>query len=60
MPVQTLLSMEFLFIQPALNAGEILAKCHPAKADIVIGVPDSGIDAALGFSRASGIPYTMD
>ena len=41
-----------------VKAGEILAKCHPAKADIVIGVPDSGIDAALGFSRASGIPYT--
>ena len=41
-----------------VKAGEILAKCHPADADIVIGVPDSGIDAALGFSRASGIPYT--
>ena len=41
-----------------VKAGEILAKCHPANADIVIGVPDSGLDAALGFSRASGIPYT--
>ncbi|MBP3578859.1 MAG: amidophosphoribosyltransferase, partial [Lachnospiraceae bacterium] len=30
---------------------------YPADADIVIGVPDSGLDAALGFSRASGIPY---
>ena len=40
-----------------LRAGEILAASHPAEADIVIGVPDSGLDAALGFSRASGIPY---
>lgn len=40
-----------------LRAGKILAKYHPAKADIVVGVPDSGLDAALGFSMASGIPY---
>ena len=40
-----------------VRAGEILANAHPAKADLVIGVPDSGLDAALGFSRASGIPY---
>lgn len=40
-----------------LRAGEILAKTHPVEADIVIGAPDSGLDAALGFSRASGIPY---
>lgn len=40
-----------------VRAGEILAKRYPAKADIVIGVPDSGLDAALGFSAASGIPY---
>ncbi len=40
-----------------IRAGEILAKAHPAEADIVIGVPDSGLDAALGFSRESGIPY---
>lgn len=39
------------------NAGRILAETHPVQADIVIGVPDSGIDAALGFSRESGIPY---
>ena len=42
-----------------LRAGEILAEEHPADADIVIGVPDSGVDAALGFSRASGIPYRI-
>ena len=40
-----------------LNAGKVLAREHPADADIVVGVPDSGLDAALGYSRASGIPY---
>ncbi len=40
-----------------LRAGEFLAKRHPVEADLVVGVPDSGLDAALGFSRASGIPY---
>ena len=39
------------------RAGEILAACHPVDADVVIGVPDSGLAAALGYSRASGIPY---
>ena len=43
--------------QARMRAGELLAKEHPAQADVVIGVPDSGLDAALGFSRASGIPY---
>ena len=40
-----------------IRAGKILAKTHPVDADVVIGVPDSGLDAALGFSRESGIPY---
>ncbi len=40
-----------------LQAGRILARRHPAEADIVVGVPDSGLDAALGFSMESGIPY---
>ncbi len=40
-----------------LAAGKILAQTDPADADMVIGVPDSGLDAALGYSRASGIPY---
>ena len=40
-----------------VEAGRILAKTHPVNADIVIGAPDSGLDAALGFSRESGIPY---
>ncbi|MCL2277026.1 MAG: amidophosphoribosyltransferase [Treponema sp.] len=40
-----------------LRAGKFLALSHPVKADVVFGVPDSGLDAALGFSRESGIPY---
>ncbi len=43
--------------QARLRAGKALAKAHPVEADIVIGVPDSGLDAALGYSEASGIPY---
>lgn len=39
-----------------LKLGQRLAEEHPVKADIVVPVPDSGNDAALGFSRASGIP----
>lgn len=40
-----------------VRAGEFLAEENPVDADIVIGVPDSGLDAALGYSRQSGIPY---
>ena len=40
-----------------LRAGEVLARTHPVEADVVVGVPVSGLDAALGYSRASGIPY---
>ena len=43
--------------QARLNAGRILAQTSPVDADIVIGVPDSGLDAALGYSLESGIPY---
>ena len=35
-----------------------MAKQHPVDADIVCGVPDSGLDAALGYSMESGIPYS--
>ena len=34
-----------------------MAKDHPVEADLVVGVPDSGNGAALGFSLESGIPY---
>ena len=40
-----------------VNAGRILAKAYPVEADLVIGVPDSGLDAAIGYARESGIPY---
>ncbi len=40
-----------------MRAGELLAGCCPACADLVIGVPDSGLDAALGYAKKSGIPY---
>lgn len=40
-----------------MRAGEFLAKESPVDADIVIGVPDSGLDAALGYANESGIPY---
>lgn len=40
-----------------INAGKILAKSHPVEADIVVGVPESGNAAALGYSLESGIPY---
>lgn len=39
------------------NLGRYLAKEHPAQADLVIGVPDSGIPAAIGYSIESGIAY---
>lgn len=42
-----------------INAGACLALEHPVQADVVVGVPDSGIDAAIGYSRQSGIPYGM-
>ena len=40
-----------------MKAGELLAESYPQRADIVIGVPDSGLDAALGYAEKSGIPY---
>lgn len=40
-----------------LRLGRQLAAQSPIEADIVIGVPDSGIPAAIGFSQGSGIPY---
>lgn len=42
-----------------VKAGEILAERFPVEADVVIGVPDSGLDAALGYATASGIRYEI-
>lgn len=39
------------------NAGKIMARENPTDADIVIGVPDSGIPAAIGYAKESGIGY---
>lgn len=41
------------------KAGEILWKESPAYADVVVGVPDSGLDAAMGLAAVSGIPYDI-
>jgi amidophosphoribosyltransferase len=40
-------------------AGEVLARAHPVEADIVTGVPDSGIPAAVGYAAYSRIPYKI-
>lgn len=39
------------------NAGRALAEQAPADADLVVGVPDSAIPAAIGYAKASGIPF---
>ena len=41
------------------RAGAMLALRHPVNADVVIGTPDSGIDAAIGYANESGIPYAV-
>ena len=41
------------------RAGACLAKAHPVEADVVIGAPDSGIDAAIGYAEESGIAYGL-
>ena len=51
--------MAALCTLPASARGAFLALEHPVQADIVIGAPDSGLDAALGFARQSGIPYDI-
>ncbi len=42
-----------------ITAGRFLAKDSPVEADLVVGVPESGNGAALGYSMESGIPYGM-
>ncbi|MBQ6512589.1 amidophosphoribosyltransferase [Methanobrevibacter sp.] len=43
--------------QTRMNIGRELHKLYPIDADLVVPVPDSSIPAAIGYSRASGIPY---
>jgi amidophosphoribosyltransferase len=45
--------------QARMNAGRLLAQQDPVEADLVIGVPDSGLDAARGYALESGIPNGM-
>lgn len=42
-----------------IRAGAALAAAYPVDADLVVGVPDSGVPAAKGYSEASGIPFGM-
>ncbi len=42
-----------------IAAGKALAKSYPVEADLVVGVPDSGLIAAKGYSEQSNIPYGM-
>lgn len=42
-----------------MNVGAALAREYPVKADVVCGVPDSGVSCAIGYANASGIPYGM-
>ena len=39
------------------EAGRLLAQIAPVEADLVVGVPDSALPAAMGYAKASGIPY---
>jgi len=39
--------------------GRLLAQEHPATADVVVPVPDSGVPAAIGYALESGIPFRM-
>ena len=41
------------------ESGRLLWKEAPAEADIVVGVPDSSLSAAMGYAEASGLPYEM-
>lgn len=38
-----------------MRAGAFLALEHPVQADVVIGVPDSGLDAAVGYAKQAGV-----
>ena len=45
--------------QARVNAGRLLARQNPVPADVVVGVPDSGLDAARGYALESGLPNVM-
>ena len=69
---QSMCSMEYVYFarpdsdieginvhQARKNCGRILAKEAPIEADIVVGVPDSGLSAAIGYAEESMIPYEI-
>ena len=56
-PARTASSRAARCTRPASRQAASLHTEHPVEADVVIGVPDSGLDAALGYSQESGIPY---
>jgi amidophosphoribosyltransferase len=45
--------------QARRRMGRILAREHPAQADVVIAVPDSGTSAAIGFAEVAGLPFEV-
>lgn len=42
-----------------INGGKALAKRYPVEADVVTGVPESGLTAAVGYAQESGIPFKL-
>lgn len=42
-----------------IRAGKALAKAYPADADIVTGVPESGLTAARGYAKEAGLPFEL-
>jgi len=46
-----------LLYEARLEMGRILAREHPAEADLVIAVPDSAVPAAIGYAEVAGLPY---
>lgn len=42
-----------------IDGGRALARRYPVEADIVTGVPDSGLTAAVGYAKESGIPFVL-
>lgn len=42
-----------------INGGKSLARRYPVEADLVSGVPDSGLASAIGYSEQSGIPFSL-
>ena len=42
-----------------IRAGKALAASYPVEADLVTGVPDSGMAAAMGYAQACGLPFAL-